>query len=592
MEHDKEVAHGMKRFLSLALALVLLCTIGFAGCGQSAPAAESGSAQASVKASDQASDTASASASASALSAPGAYPITTEKATLRFVTLQHPAITDYATNEFSKYMEEKTNVHVEWETVPNDTGTKEKVNLILASGSYPDAFFGITTLKDTDLTQYGTEEGIFLPLESYIDTQAVELQKIFQEIPGSREEITSLDGHIYSMPEVNQCYHCTYQTKMWVNKVWLDKLGMKVPTTTDEFYQMLKAFKEKDPNGNGKADEIPMAGAHKSGWENTVDKFLLNSFAYYDFDLYSTDKIGLCMDQGKVTVPYFNDGIKDGLKYINQLYQEGLIYEGTFTQDNNQLTQLVENPDGELVGAIPSGYGGMFASLGGDRYKEFVAIAPLKGPSGVQGAATYPYEGVYGGRFVVTSSCKTPEIAVKWADYLYTFDGTTRLTRGVPDKDWRMPKDGEKGIDGNAALYVPLRPWNETEPQNESFLQVGITKRNNAYRMGEFMDNTIDMYSGDGLEKLLYTVSKDQYEPYARKDNALPHIKLTKEENDELATLNVELNKYIREELTKFMVGSASVDKDWEDFRQNLDKLQIQKVIDTYQAEYVKQFAK
>ena len=109
--------------------------------------------------------------------------------------------------------------------------------------------------------------------------------------------------------------------------------------------------------------------------------------------------------------------------------------------------------------------------------------------------------------------------------------------------------------------------------------------------MGEYMDSKIDMYSGDGLEKLLYKVSKDLYEPYAQNDKALPHIKLTKEENDELMTINVELNKYIKESLTNFMVGTLSVDKDWDSYLQNLEKLQIKKVLEINQKAYDRQFA-
>ncbi|MEA4890052.1 MAG: ABC transporter substrate-binding protein [Clostridiaceae bacterium] len=579
----------MKRLLSISFCCFVIFSMIFSGCAQ--PVQSSGTNTAE-------NTTAAVGASTSAgssdqLSKPGEYPIVKDTITLKFVTRQHPAITDYNTNEFSKYMEEKTNIKVEWETIPTDSSgsAKEKLNLLLASNQYPDAFFGLQSdIKDAGLTQYGSQEQVFLPLESYIDNSAVELKKIFKEIPGSREEITSLDGHIYSMPEVNQCYHCTYQTKMWVNQSWLDNLGMKAPTTTDEFYAMLKAFKEKDPNQNGIQDEIPMAGAQKSGWENEVEKFLLNSFCYYNLDMYDTTQLGLYMNNGKVAVPFNDPGIKTGLAYINKLYKEGLIYEGSFTQDNTQLTQLVENPDAELVGAIPSGYGGMFAQLGGDRYKQFVAISPLKGPDGVQNANTYPYEGVYVGGFVVTKACQYPEAAVKWADYLYTFDGTTRLTRGRPDQEWRLPKTGELGIDGKAALYVPLRAWDETEPQNESFIQVGITKRDNAYRLGEFMDAGVDMYSGDGLEKLLYTVSKDLYEPYAQKDKALPHIKFTKEETDELSTLKVELGKTISTTLTEFMIGTQSIDTNWDGFIQNLDKLKISRVLELYQTAYERQY--
>jgi putative aldouronate transport system substrate-binding protein len=512
-------------------------------------------------------------------SEPGVFPIVTGKVTLEYLTYQHAAVVDYATNEFTKWMEGKTGVTIDWQVIPSRDNVAEKVNLVLASGSYPDVFFGVH-VNAAQIAQYGAQEKVFIPLERIIDTQAPELRKIFQEVPGSRNEITSLDGHIYSMPGIN--------------KVWLDNLGLKMPTTTEELYTTLRAFKENDPNRNGKKDEIPMAGAHRAGWENTVDKFLMNSFLFYlaDTAMDTSDPawwLGLSMNNGKVTVPFDDPEMREGLRYMARLYREGLIYEGSFTQDSNQLTQLVENPDGELVGVIPAGYGGMFSTVGDDRYRQFVALAPLKGPKGVQYAANFPYEGTYGGAFVVTKDNVYPEIAVKWADLLYTMEATTRLTMGRPDAEWRFPKAGELGIDGKPALWVPIRPWQETAPQNESFVQVGPTKRTSAYRMGQFMDSGIDMYSGDGLEKLLYVVSKELYEPYAPKDRALPHIKFTKEENDELTSLRVELGKHVRESITKFIVGNLSLDSDWSGFLQNLERLQIRRVLGIYQTAYDRQ---
>jgi putative aldouronate transport system substrate-binding protein len=524
---------------------------------------------------------------------PGVFPIVKSKVTLTFLTYQHAAVVDYATNEFTKWMEAKTGVNIDWQVIPSRDNVPEKVNLVLASGKYPDVFFGVH-MNASQIAQYGVQEKVFLPLEGIIDSQAPELKAIFKEVPGSRDEITSLDGHIYSMPEINQCYHCAFEAKMWINKTWLDNLGLKMPTTTDELYATLKAFKERDPNKNGKADEIPMAGAQRAGWENTIDKFLMNSFLFYlvDTEMDTSDPawwMGLSMDKGKVIAPFSDPAMKEGLRYLNKLYKEGLIYEGSFTQDNNQLTQLVENPDAELVGVIPAGYGGMFSTVGDDRYRQFVAMAPLKGPKGVQYAANYPYEGTYQGAFVVSKNNKYPEVSVKWADLLYTMEATTRLTMGRPDLEWRYPKTGELGIDGKPALWVPIRPWQETTPQNESFVQVGPTKRTSAYRMGQYMDSNIDMYSGDGLEKLLYAVSKNQYEPYAPVDKALPHIKFTKEENDELTSLRVELGNHIRESVTKFIVGNLSIDSDYNGFLQDLDKLQLKRVLDIYQKAFDRQ---
>ncbi len=69
---------------------------------------------------------------------------------------------------------------------------------------------------------------------------------------------TAPDGHIYALPQWADCYHCTYPDKLWINSTWLKKLGLQVPKTTEDLRNVLLAFKTKDPNGNGKADEIPM----------------------------------------------------------------------------------------------------------------------------------------------------------------------------------------------------------------------------------------------------------------------------------------------------------------------------------------------
>ncbi len=130
---------------------------------------------------------------------PGVFPIVKDKVTLTFLTYQHAAVVDYATNEFTKWMEEKTGVKIDWQVIPSRDNVPEKVNLVLASGKYPDVFFGVH-MTASQIAQYGVQEKVFLPLETLINSQAPELKKIFQEVPGSRDEITSLDGHIYSMP--------------------------------------------------------------------------------------------------------------------------------------------------------------------------------------------------------------------------------------------------------------------------------------------------------------------------------------------------------------------------------------------------------
>lgn len=92
--------------------------------------------------------------------------------------------------------------------------------------------------------------------------------------------MTMSDGKIYALPYVEKCVHCENSSKMWVNKRWLDNLNMEIPTTVEEFENMLIAFKEQDPNGNGIADEIPML-SFEGGWHSdALSGWLSNPFVY------------------------------------------------------------------------------------------------------------------------------------------------------------------------------------------------------------------------------------------------------------------------------------------------------------------------
>ena len=168
---------------------------------------------------------------------------------------------------------------------------------------------------------------------------------MFKTNPAIKPLITLLDGKIYGLPHYNDCYHCSMSQKMWVYKPWLDKLGLKVPETTDEFEAMLKAFKEKDPNGNGKADEIPLSGSKlvNGGWHSPIDQFLMNSFVYNDNVTPNGARApdpGQRQGQGRL----HRAGLERGREVPRTgLYKQGLIDPQAFTNDSAQIQQLGEN---------------------------------------------------------------------------------------------------------------------------------------------------------------------------------------------------------------------------------------------------------
>jgi len=303
------------------------------------------------------------------LTPPNTYPIVEEKVTLKIFTYQNPLVEDMETNQFTRELEELTNVHIEWDLAPQ-ANLAEKRNLVLASGNYPDAFMS-AGFSLTDLMTYGTQ-GVLIPLNDLIEEHAPNVKKHFEDIPTVKEKITAPDGNIYSLGSDQRCYHCGFSRKMWINQSWLDKLNLSMPTTTDEFYQVLKAFREQDPNGNGKADEIPLISA-----PSEVDIFLMNAF------IYNEGGNRFILNDGKVDVAFNKPEWREGLAYLKKLYDEELLDHTSLTTTAEQIKQLA-NGEVELLGAFPALQPGTYCDLAGERWKHYSVVPPLKGPNGVQ----------------------------------------------------------------------------------------------------------------------------------------------------------------------------------------------------------------
>ncbi len=529
--------------------------------------------------------------------AEGVYPLCENlgDVTLKIMVVAHPAIIDWQTNEMSLWMEQQTNVKVEFQTVPLE-GKAEAVQMALAGGDYPDAFMFpySDTINAKVLNKYGVNEKRLAVLNDLIPQHMPNLQKALDENPGYEDMLKMLDGNIYVLPEINQCYHCTVATKMWINQSWLDTLGLPMPTTTEEFYNTLVAFRDKDPNGNGIQDEIPMAGSYIDGRNTMVEYFLMNSFTYYNCYTQANQTgigpIGFYLDGDTVKTPFAEPAFLEGLTWINKMVAEGLIYDGSFTANYESLTSLVENPDAELVGCVPAGYGGQFCDMAGERYGHFRPVMPLKGPAGVQQIPVNPYDlGLSG--VIINADSANIEAVCKWVDLLYSFDGTIRSYEGVLDKNWRVPTEGEVGINGKPALYTELIPWQETEPQNDHWVQAGVDYRNSDFRLGMTSEPVEDLYNPNSLETLLYQVSSEMMQ-YADPTKYMPPVKFSTEDEDAMSVAKVEVGNLIKECIPAFLSGTMSIENDYQTFLSNLDAAGLPGLTEKYQAAYDAQFKK
>ncbi len=517
-----------------------------------------------------------------AVSPAGELPIVEEQTTIRIMMVQTTGVEDYNNgNRYTEWLEEQTGLNIEIEVVPN-SDAQAKLNVTLASGELPDVLAGFS-MDPGILAQQGAD-GQFLALNDMIDEYGFwTKQALYEDRPHLLNLITSPDGNIYGLPDINECFHCFTAQKMWIYQPWLDAIGMDVPTTTEEFYQVLKAFKEQDPNGNGIADEVPYSGQTIiDGWHGAIDEFVMQSFVYYD-RLISRNQQRLLLDEnGMIQAAYAQPGYAEGLKYLNQLYSEGLIDSSAFTQDNSGLRTLANNPDVNIVGAIGSGWPGMFVQVlsvdEGGRLEDWVSVPVLEGPDGFRSTAYAPW-GITQGRWVVTSAAENPEAAFRLGDFMYSLDSTIRNVFGVEGEDWVWAEDGDIGINGDPALYKNLTDWTEGI-QNQSWQQAAIQYRTSDFRLGQSAENQY-------IEVLLFNASNANMIPYAPPiETLIPPLVLTEDQGRELADLRLAIETYADEMFVNFTVGNADVDAEWDNYLATLDSLGLPRLLEIFQEAY------
>jgi putative aldouronate transport system substrate-binding protein len=516
------------------------------------------------------------------ISNPNGFPITKEKVNLRVAAPAHAYVTDFDNNDLTKFMEELTNVHVIWELLPQ-YDYMEKINLMFNSGGddLPDVFLSCY-FQSPMLISLGSA-GLILPLQNLIEKNTYNHKRLAQQKPSLMPSLLSADGNIYTMGQFSQNEPNQFAMRFWINKAFLDALGMKMPTTTDEYYNYLKAVKTGDPNKNGKADEIPLVGATE-GWHAEIDGFLMNAFAFNEtsteLDPARRRRV-FVSPSGKVEASFVTPGWKKGLEYLHKLYAEGLLAPESFTLKKEEYRALVENADASIVGSLPSGGPHEFANNSGTRKRDFVILPPLKGPDGIQQIWYDQYYGPTIGNFVITKNCKIPEIAVKWADYQYTEDFRMRNRWGVLGRDWTIPPAGTKSVDGSNAIYQEILPWGT--PQNAYWGMVGLVwSRWGGYKRA-MNDDPWD------LELVLYNAYK-QYEPYGFNRSLPFNLAWTLEEARQYTELNRVIVEYVEQSLARFVTGELDLNRDWDRYIADLNKLGLPNLLKLYQTVYDRQW--
>ncbi|WP_408637872.1 type 2 periplasmic-binding domain-containing protein [Paenibacillus tianjinensis] len=490
---------------------------------------------------------------------------------------------DIPTNKFTQFAADKFNIKFDWEINPSD-GAKEKRQISLASGDYPDAYLltaYIDEFSQADVLKYG-KQGVLIPLNDLIDQYAPNIKKAMEESPELKTLYTAPDGNIYGLGAYTECFHCSYPNKMWINTEWLKKLNMEMPKTTDEFKAMLEAFKTKDPNGNGKADEVPLSGSTEDFGVRIVP-YLMNAFVYDD------DRNYLNLKDGKVVSAAVTPEWKEGLTYIRSLYTAGLIDPGAFTQNAEAFKKIGENADAEILGAGAGMHPAIFINIdpGNTRSAHYNPLAPLTGPSGIS-YATHDAGGVSpGAKFAITNKAsKEAQIAlIQLVDYMYTPEGQTNAASGMKGIDWEDPAPGDVALGEGVTPVVKTIPMKEGEaPRNAGWSGMG-----HFYMPKEYRDTWVqgtDIYASDGYERRLYDASL-LYQGHEPKELfPLWSIWIDPSEIDEASMLQTNLRNYIEQNELQFITGNKDLSKDWDAYVKGLQDLKLDRYLEILQKAY------
>lgn len=444
---------------------------------------------------------------------------------------------------------------------PSGTAS-EQLNIILASKEYPDLIFadwsknGPKVLKD----------GVAIRLNEYIDKYAPNFKKVLEENPDIRKQITTASGDIIMFPKLCDDYKFLCYDGYFIRKDWLDKIGKDVPTTIPEWYEVLKAFKENDMNGNGDPnDETPFASfsymytsqVFSSAWGTKMD--------YYKHP-----------ETGKMTHGVLEPEFKEYVTEMNKWYSEGLIDPNYLTTAGKELdSMMLNNQLGALLcdnnNSIPK-----YQQLSEDIDLVAVPFPKLTADSKAYQPADATIRLSRGDGAIITSSCENVVEAVRACDYLYSEEGSDLFNWGVEGESYTVNEDGTKQftdkILNNPDGKVPHEAICEYMT-NTGF--VGMIQYEAAHALES---NYADKVKATREQSIQYSLDSD-------KSMLTWNLPFTVEESEELSNINADLSTYIKETVNKFIMGLDSLDN-YDSFVETAKSMGLERTVEIYQAAY------
>lgn len=496
-----------------------------------------------------------------------------EKATLTG-TISYPANTESDPNKRTIFerLQEKTNVEINWTAIQADQWS-DKISLEMANTKDMTDFIFSAGFSDNDLLKYA-KQGVIIPLEEYIDAYMPNLKKVFDTYPEYRTMCTDTDGHIWALPWIEQLGSGkeaiqTVGNMSFINKKWLDFLGLEVPTTTDEFEQVLIAFRdhasELQQEFNIDGSIIPMSCIVNDGDQDPG--ILINGFGEGYGDADKGRHIAVTNDK-EVICSATQDGYKDGITWLHKLYEEGLIDTESFTQEWS--TYVAKGKSGR--------YGVCFswdvANI--DNLEDWVPLPALtadtRNITPQNGSFTSGFDR---GRCVVTAVAQNPALVCAWLDQMYDPFQSPQNNWGTygEDDDFDIFELSTNADGGEMLKHAPLGEASPVEVREAEAVGGPLA----------ILDDYYDVYvtCPDDAQYRLDWI-KEYYTPDMNSDYVYPNVFMSQDDTKKLSDLQTDIEKLINANKSDWIMNGFT-DADWDQYISELDAYGLDEYLELFQ---------
>jgi len=449
-------------------------------------------------------------------------------------------------------IERITGIKINWEcTISNDY--PQAVQTRLAAGvALPD----MMTVHDP--VPY-LNQGVFINLDNLINDYAPDIKKVFDDNKDVKASMSNPDGIIVCIPTIPKDINLIHTKITVIREDWLDRLGLKMPTTMDDWYIVLKAFK----TGPGMpSNVIPF---HLPRRTNLTDARAFS--AAYGLELPYASGYNVNAN-GRVFYDYQTENAKEFITFMNRLATEGLV---TFSNDPEGMTNLANGIAGSYDGWTNTivSYRQMLV-----RNEPNAKLVPAPFPTtrfNSKPTTISPYSCYeYGASMFITKDCRQPEIAMKWLNFLFTPAGMNLTNFGVEGVHFDL-------VNGKAVINdFYLKNPNGMAPA-EVQRHIGCRPSIPFYMSRDYEEQIkmLDPLTADAIP-LTFVASRPP---------TFPSVMPSPQEVSSLRSIQADFDTFVSEQISKFILGERPIGE-YDRFITELDSRGLQDILRVKQAQY------